>query len=582
MAENPFFIERPLQENFFSLTIRNSRFFKRPGAIREISYIAKPRYPDLQVPLLDLLPQLTQLFDTILSEVRNVYKSTDLGTVYISSPAQNFQLVMAPEPLAVFSGQYITDYVDWVGSSAQHIVADGGLNINFGVCHIPQGSGRLHVVNLERDKVKKRSVISIKAGDNLCLARAIVVGVAHAKKCSFQKGSVQFKAAEKEYQKIRFASSSLQTVRAKELRKGIGISDDTRPGLLSDVPLFEDHLKVAISVISPTLSKERIHIGNPAYSLHITLLYSVADFNQVGSIRPGHFDLVTIPKAFYCKVYDCMKCFKFFDHKGDHSCKYLCDVCCERDCELNVSAGVFCTDCNRLCRSQDCFVRHKERKVGERGKNKGEVFPSRCEKVKECPDCGVRLKLKERSLEDHVCGESQCRNCKEWVFQEDHWCFMRAKAPDVFPEKYIYFDFEAQQDQGVHIANLVVAQTSCPACEGIPIESSLSKCHVCGFRCSFCSTVDPIDKEFLWDHCENCAQRRLVFSGKSCRDDFCSWLFSQQNKNSTVIAHNAKSYDAYFLLEYLKKKWYHPRSHSFPGKQSNVHENWQGTEHQDH
>ena len=33
--------------------------------------------------------------------------------------------------------------------------------------------------------------------------------------------------------------------------------------------------------------------------------------------------------------------------------------------------------------------------------------------------------------------------------------------------------------------------------------------------------------------------------------EFCVWLFSKQHANITVIAHNARAYDAYFIYNYL-------------------------------
>ena len=34
-------------------------------------------------------------------------------------------------------------------------------------------------------------------------------------------------------------------------------------------------------------------------------------------------------------------------------------------------------------------------------------------------------------------------------------------------------------------------------------------------------------------------------------NDFCNWLFSDKNKNLIALAHNMKSYDGYFILNYI-------------------------------
>ena len=44
-----------------------------------------------------------------------------------------------------------------------------------------------------------------------------------------------------------------------------------------------------------------------------------------------------------------------------------------------------------------------------------------------------------------------------------------------------------------------------------------------------------------------------VFSGPNTRDNFCEWLFQEQNSSSIVMAHNFQGYDGYFILQYLHK-----------------------------
>ena len=44
---------------------------------------------------------------------------------------------------------------------------------------------------------------------------------------------------------------------------------------------------------------------------------------------------------------------------------------------------------------------------------------------------------------------------------------------------------------------------------------------------------------------------KLIFHGQNTVREFCAWLFSKQHANVTVIAHNARAYDAYFIYNYL-------------------------------
>ena len=61
-----------------------------------------------------------------------------------------------------------------------------------------------------------------------------------------------------------------------------------------------------------------------------------------------------------------------------------------------------------------------------------------------------------------------------------------------------------------------------------------------------------MDKE---TECENCCEREHVFTGENTLNDFCYWLFSEENYNTTVLCHNFQGYDSYptCILQYLYK-----------------------------
>jgi hypothetical protein len=73
----------------------------------------------------------------------------------------------------------------------------------------------------------------------------------------------------------------------------------------------------------------------------------------------------------------------------------------------------------------------------------------------------------------------------------------------------MFFDFECTQDDGKHVPNLCVVQN----------ESGDEK----------------------------------VFSGPNTKDEFCTWVFQQENASTTFVAHNFQAYDGYFILQYLYK-----------------------------
>jgi hypothetical protein len=80
---------------------------------------------------------------------------------------------------------------------------------------------------------------------------------------------------------------------------------------------------------------------------------------------------------------------------------------------------------------------------------------------------------------------------------------MQPKKSKAYTEKYIWFDYEAEQDTGVHNPNLVVAH------------------YFDGSKFNF-----------------------------KTNEEFCEWLISVKHKGYTAIAHNTKCYDSQFILKY--------------------------------
>lgn len=196
-----------------------------------------------------------------------------------------------------------------------------------------------------------------------------------------------------------------------------------------------------------------------------------------------------------------------------------------------------------------------------------------------------------RRPEDHFSGEWQCQACKQFV-NVDHLCYMRALECKAKKPRYIFYDFECTQkdvlccEEGYsmtrnpnciqcnntesclecalctncqqswcgkfqHIPNLVVAQKVCEKRITGQVDTE-SKCDNCGTRRGKCDEIDKEEKAYVKPPCKDtCGFRETVFQGDNIAHAFGSWLFNKTHKDFTVIAHNMKGYDGYFLLEYL-------------------------------
>ena len=180
-----------------------------------------------------------------------------------------------------------------------------------------------------------------------------------------------------------------------------------------------------------------------------------------------------------------------------------------------------------------------------------------------CPYCKVKLhnyRMNGINLDKHTCGESFCKNCQVLYHNDEeeedfHKCFMRsiaASKSNASNHRFIFYDFESMvMISGDHVPNLVVVQSIFENCSNVTRVKPNSKCKVCRSRCKKCDKWNKEHTTFKYDPCTGCGNREVIFHGQNTVREFCLWLFSKQHINVTVIAHNARAYDAYFIYNYL-------------------------------
>ena len=133
--------------------------------------------------------------------------------------------------------------------------------------------------------------------------------------------------------------------------------------------------------------------------------------------------------------------------------------------------------------------------------------------------CSICTHLFTSTSQEHLkhCGPQYCSNCSKEVNILQHKCFLQSIDDDNDKKRtiFVYFDIEARQDTGNHIANLLCAET------------------------------DQNDVQF-------------IFKGEQCVQEFLQWVHTLANDETMdkviVVAHNFKGYDGYFILEELYKQ----------------------------
>ena len=550
-SEFPFFEVEKGDSNRFVLEARTSKSFKHKQAANETTYVVKLAEPAEDKSLSDLIVHLKALFETLLEELKSKYPADkSILRLYIEHPKLDSPIIIYPDYLSKITASDIIQQIENKIKSAGEIPADDQLVINVAICSLISGKGnnRKRTPILDRnDVVCKKSMILIQNEDNLCLPRAIVV--AHSRLMwDKSKGKESEKERKKVYDKIRKSQRKNQRNEAEKLvRKAKVHSNEV--GSLMSVPLYESQVGCNIVVISKKFQQEhRVYNGCSEHRDTLFLYHSEVK-------GKGHFDVITNMTGFSGRSYYCNSCQKAFNNKHQHSCKDHCTVCGRMGCKLE--SPEVCNDCNQTVRSYECFWAHQKKKLV-----KGYPTPSMCQKHYKCKDCSVVMK-RSRKVE-HKCGESFCLVCEKYYCGESHNCFMRNASPKHVPRKLIFYDFECQQQTDVHVPNLVVVQTVCDQCEGDEVDSQ-SKCSFCGSRCKTCGVWNTKEKEFEKYPCHTCGFRQVIFKGPNTSEEFCEWLLAKHNRDATVIAHNAKAYDNYFILDQMLSKGLAPKDIIYSG-----------------
>ena len=344
----------------------------------------------------------------------------------------------------------------------------------------------------------KRSVFRIKNKDDLCCARALVVGKAVA------DDDPQTKL-------VKDGRRSMQETRARQLQEEARVPPG--PCGLAQIKLFEIILSdYQLVVVSAEHGHAIVHKGPPCEKQIFLLMHD------------GHFDVITSMPGFFDKNYFCLECEKGYSTEDyiHHPCNSTkCNACYQMKChdydllKHIEKPELFCPGCNRHFYGQTCRDNHLNRKAN--GHIVGPDERNVCHTHKKCSVC---LQLYTSSSLEHSkhCGLQYCYNCKKEVNMLQHRCYLQCidkENEDTNKTVFVYFDIEARQDTGNHVANLLCAETS----------------------------LDDIQH---------------TFKGETCVTEFLGWVHSMANDElvdqTVVVAHNFKSYDGYFVLEELYRQ----------------------------
>ena len=326
-------------------------------------------------------------------------------------------------PVEELTHQRLMFEVERVLQSYEELYINQRFDINLVHVRLPSGSGRKKVINMNKRLKDKHCFIRIKNPDELCMARAIAVGLARLEK-------------DPKYDDI-YRGRPLQRTRALTLHQQAGVS--LQPCGIEEAKKFQAVLADYQLVIVSAEHFDSIIFKGPTQE-KVIYLY----------LHHGHYDLITSMSGFMGRNYYCLECEKGYNTEEGrhHRCKKKCLSCFQEGCRGDISSWIYCAYCRRSFQGPGCFENH--RRMGPQG------GISVCKQYLKCKDCGKMLDRTRRDVNLHKCGEVMCRVCDKFV-DKDHQCFMqvpkqgkkRKREDDEEQEDtYLFFDFECIQDTG--------------------------------------------------------------------------------------------------------------------------------------
>ncbi|XP_041465845.1 uncharacterized protein LOC121416344 isoform X2 [Lytechinus variegatus] len=536
----------------------DTRMSKRFG-VRESWYDFVGDIPD-HATVREVLSYIASSLEELRQMLLEGTSQRDYVRLVLVSDQLNIPIAFPWSTVRDFDISAILDRIERVLNSNQDFMLKPGFTIRFHHVVNPVGGYRRKMDGLADDEacLRKRSIITVPSSieDKTCFANAIVIAR------YFVNNDPTYKRWSRN-DRPPTAGLKKEAAKLHELA-GVPLGEVDS----SQYSKFQSVLQPEFRLVIYKGRKHhsRIYAGPPA-DKNIYLYLS----------ESSHYNVIRNMAAFLCVRNVCRKCLEVYNDARKHECCEICPDCFSNHCDRNDLAKRdprTCKDCNMVFLTEQCFRSHSvtlfDNETACNSKNK-------CLKCERVFDTNV-LPGKRR---DHDCSQVFCRICKDYVDGSTHECYMKVtkKSPyyvpsekekeldKIFqkkkkkkskskkkksvkpkdgenqnekekedlpiPQKYIYFDFECTQNTGSHVPNLVHASWECTNCmDGIP----------------------PEDEEEGCLYCDSKYDREITFQGRETLEQFCKWLFSEDNDGAIAIAHNSKAYDSYFLLNHLIAK----------------------------
>ena len=340
------------------------------------------------------------------------------------------------------------------------------------------GSGR---TRLTEDAVNKKSILTIRNNDNLCLPRSLVTAYAYAVRGQIRSGKLH-----DYWNSIRQSNGRVQKEAAEELVKLSKVKVPLNGCGIPEIKRFQDFFSTRATAIVVYNFSTFARGHSPLYDGtqyvndahgHIQHTLRIMYYERMNHFQP----ILNLVGASGSNGY-CIPCNKKYSRVEDHRCSNRCYKCmASPQCAVSQDYKN-CSSCFRSFFGNTCYENHL--KKGSYNKTN-----SVCDKIKTCQLCykTVRWNIKKK----HECGVSFCNVCKLHL-PNNHLCYVQplkiVEEEKALSYIYLFYDFETQQstemlgdeEKKIHIPNLCIVQQVCTFC--IDNTDISINCDQCGIR----------------------------------------------------------------------------------------------------
>ena len=383
--------------------------------------------------LLESYKSSLKIFHHLLEEVKEGMAPNDQVRFILRSEQLETPISIPFMTVERLNAERVYSQLERVIQSNQEFRLNDTVTIDINHVESPVGSGKSKLkrttYNIDDYLDLKNSVVRIKNNDDLCLARALVVGIAKVDK-------------DPKYKQIKRSDRPVQREKALALHRAANVP--LGPCGLNEVALFQQYLTdYHIRVISGDHNNSVIYPPQPLGTderKHLTLYF-----------HDNHFDTINSIPGFLGRGYFCFRCDKTYDHTTDHLCTAMCRSCRGFGCDWE-NDGIVCNECDRKFKNQTCYDRHKNEPINGGGRTV-------CQVIRKCEKCGKSMHISKINPKGHICGR-KCQTCGVVLTREDtdHKCYIQPleQEEDSSYDQLLFFDFEATQEHGIHCPNLCV------------------------------------------------------------------------------------------------------------------------------